>query len=163
MAKDAVHAMFGYLMDAFLISAVPLATESERRRNSNPRKIYPVDPGMIRAFATSGRANLGHALETVVQNELERRRAQVGYVKTKGGFEVDFFARYPAGDEELVQVCADPSAAATLDRELRALEEAEGEYPDATRRLLVLTRDQVLTGTPPNVVMQPAYEWLIRE
>jgi predicted AAA+ superfamily ATPase len=161
VAKDAVHAMFGYLMDAFLISAVPLATESERRRNSNPRKIYPVDPGMIRAFATSGRANLGHALETVVQNELERRRAQVGYVKTKGGFEVDFFARYPAGGEELVQVCADPSAAATLARELRSLEEAEGEYPDATRRLLVLTRDQVLTRTPPNVVMQPAYEWLL--
>ena len=163
VAKDAVYAMFGYLMDAFLISAVPLATESERRRNSNPRKVYPVDPGMIRAFATSGRANLGHALETVVQNELERRRAQVGYVKTKGGFEVDFFARYLAGGEELVQVCADPSATATLDRELRALEEAGEEYPDATRRLLVLTRDQVLTGTPPNVVMQPAYEWLLGE
>lgn len=81
---------------------MPLATESERRRNSNPRKIYPVDPGMIRAFATSGRANLGHALETVVQNELARRRARVGYVKTKGGFEVDFFARYPVGGEELV-------------------------------------------------------------
>ena len=43
VAKDAVHAMLDHLMDAFLISAVPLATESERQRNSNPRKLYPAD------------------------------------------------------------------------------------------------------------------------
>ena len=94
VAKDAVHAMLGHLMDAFLLSAVPLATESERQRNSNPRKIYPADPGLIQAFDASGRANLGHALETVVLNELERRGAEVGYVKTADGLEVDFLARH---------------------------------------------------------------------
>src|SRR6185436_5687278 len=36
VAKDAVHAMLGHLLDAFLLSSVPLATESERQRNSNP-------------------------------------------------------------------------------------------------------------------------------
>lgn len=46
-------------------------------------------------------------------NELARRKAEVGYVKTGEGFEVDFHARYLAGGEELVQVCADPSAAET--------------------------------------------------
>lgn len=44
LAKDAVHGMVGHLMDVFLISSVPLATESERQRNSNPRKFYPADP-----------------------------------------------------------------------------------------------------------------------
>jgi uncharacterized protein len=72
VAKDAVHAMLGHLLDAFLLSAVPLATESERKRNSNPRKLYPADPGLIQAFDASGRANFGHALETAVLNELER-------------------------------------------------------------------------------------------
>ncbi len=163
VAKDAVHAMLGHLLDAFLISTVPLATESERRRNSNPRKAYPVDPGLIGAFDASGRANLGHALETVVLNELERRKAEVGYVKTSAGFEVDFHARYLAGGEELVQVCADPSAAETMDRELRALTEAAVEYPRATRRLLVLSRDHVLPNTAPGVLVQPAYEWLLAE
>ena len=83
VAKDAVHAMLGHLLDAFLLSAVPLATDSERQRNSNPRKLYPADPGLIKAFDASGRSNLGHALETVVLNELERRGAEVGYVKTE--------------------------------------------------------------------------------
>jgi len=54
VGKDAVHEFLGHLADAFLLSAVGLATESERQRNSNPRKIYPADPGLIRAFDASG-------------------------------------------------------------------------------------------------------------
>lgn len=163
VAKDAVHAMLGHLLDAFLLSAVPLATDSERRRNSNPRKLYPVDPGLIRAYDTSGRSNLGHALETTVLNELERRKAEVGYVKTEEGFEVDFHVRYLAGAEELVQVCADPSAPAVMDRELRALSQAMGTDPRAIRRLLVLTRDQAIPMETSKVSVQPAYEWLLEE
>ncbi|NJL27570.1 MAG: ATP-binding protein [Thermoanaerobaculia bacterium] len=113
VAKDAVHAMLSHLLDAFLLSAVPLTTESERRRNSNPRKLYPVDAGLIGAFDASGRANLGHTLETVVLHELERRHHEVTYVKTGNGFEVDFLARNLVGGEELIQVCADPTAPET--------------------------------------------------
>jgi uncharacterized protein len=161
VAKDAVHALLGYLVDAFLLSTVPLATESERRRNSNPRKVYPADPGLIRAFDASGRANLGHALETAVLNELERRGADVGYVKTADGLEVDFLARYPAAGEDLVQVCADPSHPDVASRELRSLAAAADEHPRATRRLLVLDRDTLLRLEAPGIVAQPAYEWLL--
>lgn len=161
VAKDAVHALLGHLLDAFLLSSVPLATDSERRRNSNPRKLYPADPGLIKAFDASGRANLGHALETAVLNELERRGAEAGYVKTDGGLEVDFRTRQRAGGEALVQVCADPSAPETRARELRALTEAAKEHPRATRRLLVLDRDALVRVSTPGVEIQPAYEWLL--
>jgi predicted AAA+ superfamily ATPase len=163
VAKDAVHAMLGHLLDAFLIGAVALATESERQRNSNPRKLYPVDPGLIKAFDASGRSNLGHALETAVQNELARRKAEAGYVKTSEGLEVDFFVRELAGGEELIQVCADPSAPETLDRELQALTAAGRAHPRAVRRLLVLDHGQRLRIKAPGVGVepQPAYEWLL--
>jgi predicted AAA+ superfamily ATPase len=161
LAKDSVHTMLGYLLDAFLLSAVPLATESERQRNSNPRKLYPADPGLIRAFDASGRANVGHALETAVQNELDRRGAEIGYVKTSDGFEVDFLARYPAAGQELIQVCADVSDPETLGRELRALDAAAASQRRATPRLLVLDRDALaIVGKPP-VDVRPAYEWLL--
>jgi predicted AAA+ superfamily ATPase len=163
VAKDAVHAMLGHLTDAFLLSTVALATDSERKRNSNPRKIYPADPGLILAFDASGRANLGHALETAVLNELERRRAEVGYVKTADGLEADFLARHPAGGEELIQVCADVSSPETLSRELRALVAAAKEHPRATRRLLVLNRDGLTQVEASGVEVQPAYEWLLAE
>ena len=163
VAKDAVHAMLGHLLDAFLLSAVPLATDSERKRNSNPRKLYPADTGLIKAFDASGRTNQGHALETAVFNELERRKAEVGYVKTGDGLEVDFLARFPDAGEELIQVCADPAAAETLARELRALAAAAQEHPRAARRVLVLDRDAATRVSAPGVEVQPAYEWLLAD
>ena len=161
MAKDALHALVGHLEDAFLLRSVPLATESERRRNSNPHKMYPVDTGMIGAFDRTGRSNAGHALETVALHELDRRKAEVGYVRTADGAEVDFLARFPDGRVELIQVCADVSASETMERELRALAGAKKEHPRVGQRLLVLTSDQRPAKVPAGVLVQPMYEWLL--
>ena len=163
VARDAVNAMLGHLTDAFLMSTVPLATDSERKRNSNPRKIYPADPGLIPAFDASGRANLGHSLETSVLNELERRRAETGYVKTIDGLEVDFLVRYRNGEQELLQVCADLKSPETVARELRALAAAAKEHPRARRRLLVLDRDAAGEVEAQGVEVLPAYEWMLAE
>jgi len=162
IGKDSVHALLGHLLDAFLLSAVSLATESERRRNSNPRKIYPADPGFIGAFDSSGRSNLGHALETVVLNEIERRRAETGYVKTYDGMEVDFLIHNPGSVQELIQVCTDPADEQTRTRELRALTAAVQESnPKAIKRVLVLSRDQLQYFGEVDVDVQPVYEWLL--
>ncbi len=159
VAKDLLHALVGHLEDSFLIRAVPLATDSERQRNSNPRKVYPADTGFIAAFDRSGRPNTGHALETVVLHELDRRKAEVGWVRTAGGFEVDFLARFRGGFEELIQVCAELDGAEK--RELRALEDAAREHPRARRRLLVPTLQQALQVRAEGMTVQPAYEWLL--
>jgi predicted AAA+ superfamily ATPase len=161
LAKEAVHTMLGHLMDAFLLSAVPLATESERQRNSNPRKIYPADTGLIRAFDISGRTNTGHALETAVLLELERRGAEVGYLKTPDGLEIDFLARHPSAGEEVIQVCTDLADEGTRTRELRALSAIAGEHPRAKRRLLVIDRDGLSGSDADGVQLQPVYEWLL--
>lgn len=161
VGKDAVHAMLAHLLDAFLLGVAPLATDSERKRNSNPRKLYPADPGLIRAFDASGRPNLGRALETAVANELERRGAEVGYVRTADGFEVDFLARHPAGGEELIQVCAEPAADRTLARELRGLASAAREHPRARQLLLAANRDALAGVRAPGVELLPATEWLL--
>jgi hypothetical protein len=58
-------------------------------------------------------------------------------------------------------VCAGLSDEATLARELRALSAAGGEHPRAVRRLLVLDRDSVPRTGTPEVLVQPAYEWLL--
>ena len=50
MGRELVHALIGHLTDAFLFGSVSLATESERKRNSNPRKIYHVMHGYLNAF-----------------------------------------------------------------------------------------------------------------
>lgn len=68
-----------------------------------------------------------------------------------------------SGEAALIQVCADAGDPATDEREQRALTEAAAMYPDARRRLLTLTRDGAPVSAPPDVVVQPAYEWFLTE
>ncbi|MDA8142044.1 MAG: ATP-binding protein [Desulfobacteraceae bacterium] len=161
ISKDTVHQLIGYLQECFLVRTVWMAAASERQRMVNPRKSYPVDPGLIPVFDRSGRANIGHALETAVLVELERRRAEVLYVKTTEGYEVDFLAQYPSGEHELIQVCADAAAPDTAQRELRALEAAGRQLPAARKLLLTLTHSGLPKEAPPDVVAQPAYLWML--
>ena len=127
----------------------------------NPRKVYPVDSGLIPVFDRTGRSNTGHALETAVLVELERRKAEISYVKTQGGFEVDFLARYPSGHMDLIQVCAHAGDPNTAMRELRALVEAGNLFPMARKVLLTLTMEGMPRETPPGVSVQPAYVWML--
>ena len=91
----------------------------------NARKVYPADPALIPVFDRSAKASIGHALETVVCIELLRRGFEVAYVRTPGGYEVDFLARGKGGQQQLIQVCASIDDAATRGREVRALLEAQ--------------------------------------
>jgi predicted AAA+ superfamily ATPase len=161
VAKDTLHAYLGHLEDAFLIRTLPIAGGSERRRMVNPRKVYPVDPGLIPIFDRRARPNEGHALETAVALELERRGAETAYVRTQEGFEVDFLARSPDGGEQLIQVCADLDAPGTRDREIRSLLAAACEYPRATLHVVALTG----AGVPPlpnDIRLHRAAEWLLQ-
>lgn len=160
VSKDSLHAFLGYLEDAFLVRTVPLATDSERRRMVNLRKTFPIDPGLISVFDVSGKANTGHALETCVLLELDRRGAEVSYVRTRSGGEVDFLARYPGGRRELVQVCASLENPMTAEREIGGLLASADEYPGSALVLITLT-----TETPKNLPEQirlvPAVSWFL--
>lgn len=161
ISKDTVHQLIGYLHECFLVRTVWMAASSERQRMVNPRKSYPVDPGLIPVFDRSGRANIGHALETAVLVELERRRAEICYVRTSEGYEVDFLAHYPSGDRELIQVCADASGADTARREIRALEAAGRQFPGTRKLLLTLTQTGLPPEVPPDMAALPAYVWML--
>jgi len=162
VGRDTVSDLLEHVSDAFLIDLVSLATDSERKRNTNPRVAYPVDTGLIQAFDASGRLRIGRALETAVEGELARRQLDVTYYRSPEGYEVDFLVRDYEGNDDLVQVCADVSSEETLARELRALEAAAEEYPHARRTLLVLTRDDAMSVDAAGVNVQPAYEWLLK-
>jgi hypothetical protein len=158
-----VHNLLEYLEDCFLVRTAWMESGSERQRMVNPRKAYPVDTGLIAVFDRTGRANVGHALETAVLLELERRRMSVTYVRTPQGHEVDYLARSPSGEVHLIQVCADATDVDVLGRELRALAEAGELYPNASKRLLTLTRDALPASVPNGISAQTVYEWMLTE
>ena len=158
VAKGTLHEYLGYLEDAFLVRPISIFAHSERARMVNPRKVYPVDMGIIPVY--SRRPNVGHSLETCIALELERRGAEIFYVKTRSGYEVDFFARFPSGEEMLIQVCTDLYEPSVQEREIRALIEAQGEFPQATLKLLALEVPLRLE-VPPGVEVETVSRWLL--
>ncbi len=160
VSRDTLHGFLRYLEDCFLVRLTWVEADSERRRMVNPRKVHPVDPGLIPVYDRSGKANLGHALESVVRVELERRRAEIHYVKTREGYEVDMLARWPKGREELIQVAADLTDPETLEREVRALQAAGKEHPRAKKTLVTLT-PEAAAPLPEDVHLQDAAFWLL--
>lgn len=159
VGKDTLHSYLVFLEDAFLLQSLEVVSDSERRRQVNPRKVYPVDTGLMALYERSGKLNLGHALETAVFHALQRRGARVGYVRTPRGYEVDFHARTLEG-ELLVQVCADLDDPDTLSQEVRALLDAKEEFPMAEMVLVVLNRPAVVE-VPGEIKLVDAAEWLL--
>ena len=159
--RETLYEFLDHMEDAFLLQAVPVATDSEKRRQVNPRKAYPADTGLIPVFDRSGKANNGHALESAVFIELQRRGAEIAYVKTPGGFEVDFLSRHRDGTEDLIQVCANADDADTLAHEVRAFEDAAAAYPRAGQLLLTLESRLPFPAVPSPIRILPAWQWML--
>lgn len=161
VGKDTVHAYVGHLVDAFLLRSITMHSSSERQRMSNPRKVYPVDSGLITIYERAGRTHRGRALETAVLLELERRRYAVDWYRTDEGWEVDFFATRADASPMLVQVCLDSAADATWEREVRALASAAAAQPDAHAVLVTLDPTPPARNLPAGLQWMPAAQWLL--
>lgn len=162
IAKDTLHEYLAYLEDAFLVRSISISSGSERRRMVNPRKVYPIDMGLITLFDPSGKLNIGHALETCVMLELERRGAEVSYVKNAAGSEVDFLAQYHDGRRELIQVCSEMDTPDVRKREIQGLIDASAENKAASAHLIVLNSERP-SDIPKSIKLHTASAWLLSE
>jgi predicted AAA+ superfamily ATPase len=156
VSKESLHAWLDHVQDAFVFFAVPIHTDSERVRQSNPRKIYAVDPGLVTACARRGSADVGQLLETAVFGELRRASPDLAYVRTASGYEVDFLT--PSG---LVQACASIDDPATREREVRALRESMAELGHNEATIVTLTTDEELRVAEGTIRAVPLWRWAI--
>ena len=128
VGKDTLYNYLDYISDAYLVFTVSLYDESLRKIQTNPRKIYAIDTGLVRAYTMGRSQNIGHHFENLVYLDLRRNRyEEICYYLTKTRKEVDFMARDGLGKWHLYQVCWDMSDQETLERETAALKEAEKE------------------------------------
>jgi uncharacterized protein len=161
VAEETLHLLLQHLEDAFMVRLVGMHTASERQRMRNPRKVYPVDPGLIPVFQRAGRENRGPSLETAVLIELERRGYDVGWVRVADDLEVDFFAGHQVADDLLVQVSLDTESETTWGREARSLQAAAEAYAHARPLLLTLDPTPPSRPLPTRLEWMPASRWLL--
>jgi uncharacterized protein len=161
VAKDTLYEYLDHLQDAFLVRTVSMHSTSERQRMANPRKAYPIDPGLIPLYERVGRQHAGRALETVVLLELERRGYTADWMRAGDGWEVDFFAERTGDPPILVQVSLETADDETWAREVRSLEVAAREHPTARALLITLDSSPPERELPKPVEWYPAARWLL--
>jgi predicted AAA+ superfamily ATPase len=156
-AKSHVSDMLEWLTDAYAVFTVTIFSESVQKQNTNPKKVYVVDNGMINAVTTGRLKNEGRLLENLVFMLLRRAGAHVSYYKTRSGYEVDFYA----SDRGLIQVAWSLDDEATRLRELRALHEAMAELQVETSLLLTADTSEEVRLESGLVRIVPAWEWAL--
>lgn len=119
--KDCLYDYAQHIEDAFLAFSVPLYSESVRKMQVNPKKIYAIDTGLIRAMTLDHTKDLGRLFENLIYLDLRRRGYIVNYYLTKERYEVDFLVQTRQGSKAFVQVTWDMQDPETKVREERAL------------------------------------------
>jgi len=126
-SRGLLYEYLDYLEDAYLLFSVPLFSESLRKTQTNTKKMYAVDPGLVKAYTFSLNDNYGHLFENLVFLDLKRLGNKIYYYLTKERYEVDFLVEGTDGTRKLYQVVWDISDSKTLAREERALSLAKQE------------------------------------
>jgi hypothetical protein len=138
-AKNVLYDYLAYLEDSYLVFPVSLFSESLRQSQSNPRKIYAIDSGLVKAYTLSLNENYGHLFENLVFLDLKRSGHKIYYYLTQEKYEVDFLVEDLLGNRMLYQVVWDCSNPKTLDREQRALTAAKNELKIEGKLITPLT------------------------
>ena len=122
IGKDILYEYADYIEDAYLAFSVAGHHKSIRKIETKPKKLYAIDPGMIRALSLDYENDLGRLFENVVFLDLKRLGCKIHYYSTFGGYEIDFLVQTPRGRQKLFQVAWNMHETETLERENRALQ-----------------------------------------
>ena len=141
-----------------MLYQVPIYARSERVRQVNPRKLYAVDTGIVKAMSLRMTRDDGALLENLVFMHLRRHGLVPAYCVAGTGTEVDFVFHDPPDEPHLVQVCWDLSDPKTRERELQGLVVAMREL-GVSRGTIVTWLEEETPGEGIDVV--PAWKWLL--
>lgn len=158
--KSTLIEYLDHLQEAFLVFGVSIESNSEKRKQINPKKIYSIDTGLAKAYSTKTTADLGHLLENVVFLELKRRKYSINYVTTASGLEIDFSA-YLGSHHMLIQVSAEVNNEKTLQRELAPFSDYEKD--NSERIIITLNEQKSFSSKEGDIQMIPAWKWLLNK
>lgn len=159
IGKNSLFEYLAYFEDAYALFAIPIFNFSENMRQTNPKKIYAVDPGLITAYTVKPSFEKASYLENAVFIALRRQSRDIFYYKTKLQKEVDFAVMSPKGELSLFQACTSLKEEATQKRELTAVKEAALELGLKQGMIITLDHEEILTEKGIEIHCIPFWKW----
>mgnify|MGYP001159300236 CR=1 FL=1 len=159
--RPAVTNYVQWFEDAYFLFTVPIFDASLARRNTNPKKIYCVDHGLVSSVASGILINSGHLLENLVFTALRRLYPEIYYYKTRTGKEVDFIVPLRGRPRLLVQVCESLVEPQCRKRETAALVEAMAELRLTTAIIVTRNEEEQIAVENGTINAVPAWRFLL--
>ena len=127
IGKDTLYQYAEHIEDAYLLFLMPIYEKSFRKTQLHPKKLYTIDPGMVRACTFDYSQDLGRLFENVIYLDLRRLDCKISYYLTSEHYEIDFLTQTGQGQKKIFQVAWQTDFPQTLEREQRALNSATKE------------------------------------
>ena len=142
----------GFLANSYLFFTLPLFSSSIKRQLANPKKVFAVDTGLIKANTLSFSDDLGRILETIVYIELCRCKKEIFYHRSE--YECDFVVKDSANQLQAIQVCYELDND-NLEREINGIKELDPF--SFTEKIIITLNQKDLFG---DIRVLPVWQWL---
>jgi len=153
--QNHVHAM----EEAYLIHTVNAFHRSYKRQLIMEKKVFAIDPGLVRTVSFRTGPDTGHILETTVFLEALRRGYEVFY--HKGDHECDLILRRKERTLIAIQVSASISSPPTREREIRGLLEAMDAHGLGTGVIVTMDTEESIYEGNRTIKVVPAWQFLL--
>ncbi|MDR0575111.1 MAG: ATP-binding protein [Tannerella sp.] len=147
-----------FLEDACLVNFLPKFSYSYKAQLISPRKIYVIDPGIIKIASTSFTDDKGHLLENLTYWELRRQGKELYYFNENGA-ECDFVVMKNEKIEQVIQVCYELSLE-NREREMRGLRAAMQFFNTDNGLIITYNRHDTYMQDGKKINVVPAWEFL---
>jgi uncharacterized protein len=124
-----------YLNDAYIIFTLQKFSFSIKKQIINPKKIYCIDNGLLKANSLSFTKDKGRLLENAVFLKLKRKYKEIFYFKDK--YECDFIIKDRDSLKMAVQVCYNLNSE-NMKRELNGFK----NIPKEIKKKIIVTNNQ---------------------
>lgn len=160
--RNSIAKWFDWACESYLIGANAINSPSVKKQQQNYRKLYAIDWALANAVSAFREPRIAQALESVVYWELHRRGLATSYeLVGPGKHEIDFVTGpQQAAPELAIQVCADLSDPATLEREERSLAKRLETNGNAVEPL-ILTLYEPSPAMRTRFPIKKTWEWCL--
>ncbi|WP_428084425.1 ATP-binding protein [Candidatus Hadarchaeum sp.] len=162
VSPSTINQFLNHFREAFLCFYVPIFSYKVKDQLLYPRKVYPVDVGLVNAVVPRPLENLGGLAENVVAISLLKKFGEESIFYWKDRIsEVDFVVKEGMRVRQLIQVCWDPTDEETKKREVKGLLRAMEEF--RLREGLVLTEyfEEGEEVEGKRIIYRPLWKWLL--
>ncbi|MFH1238054.1 MAG: ATP-binding protein [archaeon] len=157
-STNSVISYMSYFKDSYLLFSVPKFDYSLKKQLVNPKKVYIIDNGIIKANSRSFSPDKGKLLENLVFISLKKiNNQEIFYFQNK--YECDFVVRRKNKINQAIQVCYYLNDE-NQDREINGLLEAMGEFNLGEGIILTFNQEDEFDFGSKKIIIKPTWKWM---